>query len=126
MKEMAKFFAIGIRHNPQLGSYLHKLIVGTRRDNRNSISLRFTEYGCARSMKFERIPGAMDIGVTAHYCVEQDGSVYGSVTFIGFDTPDAAMAYVRKWDGDRRANEYMTILEKAAADMVDDAGRTVA
>ena len=111
MKAMAKFFAVGVRHNPQLGSYLYKLIVGTRKDNKCSISLKFTEYGCARSMKFARSMGA---GAMAHYCIERDGSVYGSVTFIGFDTPDAAMAYVRKWNGDRRANEYMSILEKEA------------
>lgn len=114
MKTTARFFAVGVRYNPQLGSYLHKLIVGTRKDNRNSISLKFTEYGCARSMKFERNPGSMNLGVPAYYCKERDGSVYGSVTFIGFDTSDAAMAYVRKWDGDRRANEYMSILEKEA------------
>ena len=112
MKAMAKFFAIGVRYNPRLGVYLHKLIVGTRKDNKRSIGLRFTEHGCARSMKFERIPGAMGMDVTAHYCIERDGSVYGSVTFLGFDTPGAAMAYVRKWDGDRRAGEYMAILEK--------------
>ena len=91
---MDKFFIIGIRHNPQLGSYLSKTIVAKPKVNKASITAKFDEYGSSTSLRFSICPCTAD-GI--HYAITSQECVYGGYEYIGFSDKAKAIAELKKW-----------------------------
>ena len=91
---MDKFFIIGIRHNPQLGSYLSKTIVAKPKVNKDSITAKFEEYGSSTSLRFHICPCTAD-GI--HYAITSQKCVYGGYEYIGFSDKAKAIAELKKW-----------------------------
>lgn len=88
------FCVIGIRHNPQLGSYLSKVKLAEKiRMNKCSISAIFTDFGEPATLSFSQT-AAID-GV--HYCKTKQNCIYGGYTYIGFSDKDKAIAELEKW-----------------------------
>lgn len=92
---MDKFYIIGVRHNPQLGSYLSKVIVAASKVNKASITAKFEEYGSVSSLKFTCHPDATG----KHYCKNESTCVYGSYSYYGFSSKEAVVAELNKWVG---------------------------
>jgi hypothetical protein len=76
---MEKFYIIGTRYNPQLGTYLCKVKVATAKINKTCITAKFEEYGEMTSLKFEKEPYN---GV--HACKSKSKCVYGSFQHYGY------------------------------------------
>lgn len=94
-KTAEKFFIVAERHNPQLGTYLSDVIIGTKRVNKNSISCRYDYYGETRSMKFT-LHSSGDLH--GHYCIDSGSCVYGSMSYYGFERAADAQIYLdRNW-----------------------------
>ena len=91
---MDKFYIIGIRHNPQLGSYLSKVKVATTKTNKASITAKFEEYGSTTSLRFSICPCTVD---GRHYCLKTQECVYGGYDYYGFSDKDKAIAELQKW-----------------------------
>ena len=91
---MDKFFIIGIRHNPQLGSYLSKTIVAKPKVNKASITAKFEEYGSSTSLRFSICPVSTD---GHHYALTSHGCAYGGYEYIGFSDKAKAIVELRKW-----------------------------
>ena len=89
---MDKIYVIGIRHNPQLGSYLSKVIVASAKVNKCSITAKFEEYGSPTSLKFSK-----DGWNGQHHCLTDQHCVYGGYEYIGFSTKERALAELQKW-----------------------------
>ena len=91
---MNKFYIVGIRHNPQLGSYLSKTIVAKPKLNKTSITAKFEEYGSSSSLRFSICPYTTD---GRHYCLKTQECVYGGYDYYGFSDKNAAIAELQKW-----------------------------
>ena len=91
-KTAAKFFIVAERHNPQLGTYLSKVYIGKRRDNKASITCVFDNFDYRESLSFSLCANT-DGG---HYCLNTDRCVYGSMSYYGFETAESAKAYLEK------------------------------
>ena len=90
-----KFYIIGIRYNPQLGSYLSKTIVAKCKVNKTCISAKFEEYGSTTSLKFY-----LHHDVTGkHYCKTQQDCVYGNYAYYGFSDKASAITELQSWHG---------------------------
>jgi len=85
-----KFFIVAIRYNPQIGLYLSNVIVGDKRENKNTISCKYDFYGDRKSLRF----GYSTATDGSHYCLSPDKSLYGSMTYYGFDTAAGAKSYI--------------------------------
>ena len=107
-KPAEKFYIVAERNNPQLGTYLSNVFVGTKRVNKNSISCRFDDCG-SRTLKF----GLVGVGdIHGHYCINAGGCVYGSMTYRGFETAREAQIYLdRNWTDSRRYEYCSKILD---------------
>ena len=90
---MDKFYIVGIRHNPQLGSYLSKTIVAKPKLNKTSITAKFEEYGSSSSLRFSIVPYSNG----QHYCLTSQNCVYGGYEYLGFSDKNAAIAELQKW-----------------------------
>lgn len=108
-KSAEKFYVVVERNNPQLGTYLSEVIVGTRRNNKESISCRYDFYGSSRTLKF----GLAGVGdIHGHYCINAGGCVYGSMTYRGFETAREAQIYLdRNWADSRKYEHCSKILD---------------
>lgn len=108
-KPAEKFYVVAERNNPQLGTYLFEVIVGTRRNNKASISCRYDYYGSSRTLKF----GLNGVGdLHGHYCISSDNCVYGSMTYRGFETAREAQIYLdRNWTDSRKYEQCSKILD---------------
>ena len=94
-KPAEKFYIVAERNNPQLGTYLSGVYVGRKRVNKNSISCTFDYYGSSRTLKFGLV-GSGDIH--GHYCLGGTDCVYGSMSYLGFETAREAQIYLdRNW-----------------------------
>ena len=89
---MDKFYIVGIRHNPQLGSYLSKAIVAKPKMNKTCISAKFEDYGSSVSLKF-----CKDAWNNRYRCITSQRCVYGDYEYIGFLDKVAAIAELQKW-----------------------------
>ena len=92
-KTAAKFFIIGERYNPQIGTYLSRVYVGKRRDNKASITCVFDNFGSRESLRFSLCANTTD---GSHYCLNTGRCVYGSMSYYGFETAELAKAYLKK------------------------------
>ena len=106
-KPVEKFYIVAERDNPQLGTYLSNVFVGTKRINKNSISCRFDDCG-SRTLKF----GLVGVGdIHGHYCCRSGNCVYGSMIYRGFDTAREAQIYIdRNWSTSRNYERCSQIL----------------
>ena len=91
---MDKFYIIGVRHYPQLGSYLSKTIVAKPEVNKDSITVKFKEYGSSTSLRFPICPCTAD---GLYYSLTSKKYVYGGYTYIGFSDKAKAIAELKKW-----------------------------
>lgn len=112
---MDKFFIIGIRHNPQLGSYLSKTIVAKPKVNKASITAKFEEYGSSTSLRFSICPCSTD---GRHYSLTSQECVYGGYEYIGFSDKAKAIAELQKWTNrpgmsSERAKHGISLFEAA-------------
>ena len=87
------FYIVGVRHNPQLGSYLSKAIVAAGVQNKASITAKFEEYGSTTSVKFNI--GHDNDG--CHYAKSSPSCVYGSYSYYGYHSKDDAINALKKW-----------------------------
>lgn len=103
-KSAEKFYVVVERNNPQLGTYLSEVIVGTRRNNKESISCRYDFYGSSRTLKFT-LHGNGDIN--GHYCIGGSSNcLYGSMSYYGFERAADAQIYLdRNWATSRKYAE---------------------
>lgn len=90
---MDKFYIIGIRSNPQLGSYLSKAVVAKPKVNKASITAKFEEYGSQTSIKFYLHAGQDG----CHYQKSSTSCVYGSYSYYGFEDKAKAITYLQTW-----------------------------
>lgn len=107
-KPAEKFYIVAERDNPQLGTYLSNVFVGTKRINKNSISCRFDDCG-SRTLKF----GLVGVGdIHGHYCINSGSCVYGSMIYRGFETAREAQLYLdRNWSTSRNYERCSKILD---------------
>lgn len=91
MKE--KFYIVAERINPQLGTYLSDVYVGTKRVNKQSISCVYERFGEKQTMRFEKY---IEPENHSHCDIGGDNCVYGSMAYYGFDKPEDAAAYLTK------------------------------
>ncbi len=91
---MDKFYIVGIRYNPQLGSYLSKTIVAKPKLNKTSITAKFEECGSSSSLRFSICPCTVD---GRHFCLTKQNCVYGGYDYYGFSDKNAAIAELQKW-----------------------------
>ncbi len=107
-KSAEKFYIVAERDNPQLGTYLSNVFVGTKRLNKNSISCRFDDCG-RRTLKF----GLVGVGDdNMHYCSSSSECVYGSMIYRGFETARDAQTYLdRNWTAHRNYERCSKILK---------------
>lgn len=89
---MEKFYIIGTRYNPQLGTYLSKVKVATAKVNKTCITAKFEEYGEMTSLKFKKEPYN---GV--HACKSKSNCVYGSFQHYGYSDKSKAIAELQTW-----------------------------
>lgn len=88
------FCIIGIRHNPQLGSYLSKVKLADKiRMNKRSISATFIECGCSTTLNFSQTPNLRG----EHFCNTKQHNVYGGYEYLGFSDKDKAIAKLSEW-----------------------------
>ena len=107
-KPAEKFYIVAERDNPQLGTYLSNVFVGTKRINKNSISCQFDDYG-SRTLKFGLVGSGDD---NMHYCTSSSECVYGSMIYRGFETAREAQIYLdRNWATSRRYEQCSKILD---------------
>ena len=106
-KPAEKFYIVAERDNPQLGTYLSNVFIGTKRINKTSISCRFDDYG-SRTLKF----GLVGVGdIHGHYCISSGSCVYGSMIYYGFETAREAQIYLdRNWATHRNYERCSQIL----------------
>lgn len=90
---MDKFYIIGTRYNPQLGCYLSKAIIAKPKVNKRSITAKFTEYGSESSLKFSKEPYSNG----EHGCISTTECVYGSYSYKGYSSKEAAIAELKTW-----------------------------
>lgn len=90
---MDKFFIIGVRHNPQIGTYLSKVAIAKAKQLKTSISTTFEDYGSTTRIKFGQ---SCDID-GRHYQVGNTSCVYGSYTYYGFHDKADAIKYLETW-----------------------------
>lgn len=108
MKE--KFYVVAERHNPQLGTYLSNVFVGTRRNNKASITCSYENGGYKESLRFSCCVNTTD-GI--HYCLNTHACVYGSMSYYGFESAELAKAYLEKhWSTHHR---FESCIAKLAA-----------
>ena len=88
---MEKFYIIGTRYNPQLGTYLSKVKVATAKINKKSITAKFEEFGEMITLKFEN----SYTGV--HVCKSDPECVYGSFQYTGYSDKSKAITELQKW-----------------------------
>lgn len=94
MDKSTIFCIIGIRHNPQLGSYLSKVKIAKKvRVNKCSLSVSFTDYGSPTTLSFCKDANLNGV----HYCKTKQNCVYGGYEYIGFSDKDKAIAELNKW-----------------------------
>lgn len=107
-KPVEKFYIVAERDNPQLGTYLSNVFVGTKRINKNSISCRFDDCG-SRTLKF----GLVGVGDdNMHYCISSGDCVYGSMIYRGFETARDAQRYLdSNWSAYRNYERCSKILK---------------
>lgn len=106
-KPAEKFYIVAERDNPQLGTYLSNVFIGTKRVNKNSISCRFDDYG-SRTLKFGLV-GSGDGNM--HYCTSPDICAYGSMIYRGFETAREAQQYLdHNWSASRNYERCSKIL----------------
>jgi hypothetical protein len=89
---MEKFYIIGTRYNPQLGTYLSKVKVATAKVNKTCITAKFEEFGEMTSLKF-----AKDSYNGVHTCKSKSKCVYGSFHHYGYSDKSKALAELQKW-----------------------------
>ena len=112
---MDKFYIIGIRYNPQLGSYLSKTIVAKPKVNKASITATFEEYGSKTSLRFSICPCPTD---GRYYSLTSQKCVYGGYEYIGFSDKAKAIAELQKWTNrpgmsSERARRGISLFEAA-------------
>lgn len=90
---MDKLYIIGVRYNPQLGSYLSKVIVANAKVNKTCISAKFEDYGSTVSLRFSTTPNVDG----RHVCLTRQNCVYGGYDYYGFSDKDKAIAELQKW-----------------------------
>lgn len=90
---MDKLYIIGIRYNPQLGSYLSKAVVAASKVNKTCISAKFDDYGSATVLKFSLQPNING----RHYCKSAQQCAYGDYEYIGFSDKAKAIEELQKW-----------------------------
>lgn len=110
---MEKFYIIGTRYNPQLGTYLSKVKVATAKINKTCITAKFEEFGEMTSLKFAKTSYT---GV--HTCMSKSMCVYGSFQYYGYSDKSKAIAELQKWltvDGSskERAKAGIQLIENA-------------
>jgi len=88
---MDKLYIIGVRYNPQLGSYLSKVKVAKVKVNKTCISAKFEDCGYTTSVKFYLHAGQDGM----HFQKGENSCVYGSYTYYGFEDKDKAIAYLK-------------------------------
>jgi hypothetical protein len=89
---MEKFYIIGTRFNPQLGTYLSKVKVATAKINKTCITATFEEFGEMTSLKFEKISCT-----GAHMCKSKSTCLYGSYHYYGYSDKSKAIDELQKW-----------------------------
>lgn len=92
---MDKFYIIGIRHNPQLGSYLSEAIVAKPRIGKQFISVPYESYGSKSNLRFTLQPNF----IGQHFCRSRSKCVYGDYEYIGYSSKDAAVGALKVWLG---------------------------
>lgn len=107
-KPTEKFYIVAERNNPQLGTYLSNVFVGTKRVNKKSITCQFDD-GCSRSLKF----GLVGYGeFHNHNCISSESCVYGSMVYRGFDTAHEAQIYLdRTWPSSNKYEKCSKLLK---------------
>ena len=89
---MEKFYIIGTRYNPQLGTYLSKVKVAAAKINKKCITAKFEEFGEMITLKFEK---ASYTGV--HICKSDPECVYGSFQYTGYFDKSKAITELQSW-----------------------------
>jgi hypothetical protein len=101
-----KFYIVAERDNPQLGTYLSDVYIGKKRINKNSLSCSFNYYGSSKTLKFTL--GVSRDNYAKHSCISGDNSIYGSMSYFGFDTAEDAKNYIEsKWSSHYNFNKCM-------------------
>lgn len=89
---MEKFYIVGTRYNPQLGTYLCKVKVATAKTNKTCITATFEDLGEMTSLKF-----AKDSYNGVHACKSKSKCVYGSFQYLGYSDKSKAIAELQTW-----------------------------
>lgn len=88
---MEKFYIIGIRSNPQLGSYLSKVKIATTKTNKTCITAKFEDLGEMTSLKFKQSPYCAGVYTSKSKCV------YGGFMYLGYSDKSKAIAELQTW-----------------------------
>ena len=85
---MDKLYILGVRYNPQLGSYLSKVKVAKAKVNKTCISAKFDDCLSTKTLRFSLTPDNSG----RHWCLSKERCVYGDYTWLGFSNKEVALA----------------------------------
>ena len=110
---MKKFYIIGVRDNPQLGSYLSMAKVAEAKVNKTHIRATYEDLGSKQSLRF-----ALEEHAGVHRCITSQKCAYGGYTYFGFSKKENAIKELTRWSklltsSGKRAKEALKIFENS-------------
>lgn len=91
---MDKFYIIGIRYNPQLGSYLSEFKICKPKINKTCISVKIPTYGTeTKNLKFALNPSPRGF----HWCKTSQSCVYGGYDYEGYSDKATLIMELNRW-----------------------------